>query len=66
MIDSLFSVNKVGFLSLRALVIQYVCDPLGSPSKVKTESGTLVLKLINYSYGYKPIGVRHFGQVHVS
>ena len=25
-----------------------------------------ILKLINYSYGYKPIGVPHFGQVHVS
>ena len=25
-----------------------------------------LLKLINYSYGYKPIGVPHFGQVHVS
>ena len=25
-----------------------------------------VLKLINYSYGYKPIGVPHFGQVHLS
>ena len=25
-----------------------------------------LLKLINYSYGYKPIRVPHFGQVHVS
>ena len=25
-----------------------------------------LLKLINYSYGYKPIGVPCFGQVHVS
>ena len=25
-----------------------------------------LLKLINYSYGYKPIGMPHFGQVHVS
>ena len=26
----------------------------------------LLLKLINYSYGYKPIGVPHFGQLDVS
>ena len=23
-------------------------------------------QVINYSYGYKPIGVPHFGQVHIS
>ena len=28
--------------------------------------GSDFLKLINYSYGYKPIGVPNFGQVHVS
>ena len=26
----------------------------------------VILKLINYSYGYKPIGVPHFGQLDVS
>ena len=30
------------------------------------KAGSNLLKLINYSYGYKPIGVPNFGQVHVS
>ena len=34
--------------------------------KVVSVSIHVILKLINYSYGYKPIEAPHFGQVHVS
>ena len=37
-----------------------------NPRKNRVSSELVFLKLINYSYGYKPIGVPHFGQVHVS
>ena len=40
-------------------------DP-SEKEKKKRDLSNKVLKLINYSYGCKPIGVPHFGQVHVS
>ena len=38
----------------------------GLRSLIKAYRRKDILKLSNYSYGYKPIGVSHFGQVHVS
>ena len=39
---------------------------LTSKQRLNSQPSTVVLKLINYSYCYKPIGVPHFGQVHAS
>ena len=45
---------------------QLLCFPRAFSLSLGGNNRSVFLKLINYSYGYKPIGVPHFSQVHVS